>query len=68
MITVRQYWWSTTCQIMNRIHLNKRIVQKSGNNHCEYETVDVLLGSGSDTFSIGGDAWVVEILTNIKLQ
>ena len=58
METVQQYFWSMVCQISNNIYFTK-IFLESGRDQCEYETVDGLLDSGSDTSSICGYAWAI---------
>ena len=37
--------------------------QKIGRNQCKYEIVYVFPDSGSNIFRIGGNAWLIEILT-----
>ena len=41
--------------------------QKIGRNQCKYEIVYVFPDSGSNIFRIGGNAWLIEILTKIKV-
>ena len=65
METVQQCLCSKTCHISTRF-IEQISFQKSGKDQFEYETVDVFLDSGSATFSIGGDAWVLESLTKRK--
>ena len=48
-------------------YISQKDILKSGNDQREYSTIDRLLESGSDTFIIRGYAWVIGILTKIKV-
>ena len=52
---------------LSKIYTKKECFKKSIKDQCEYDTVDGLLDSGSDTFSIGGYKWVIESLTIRKV-